>query len=163
MAEEIAEPRTNAVELTARTISAYVSNNPVSAAELPRMIAQIHAAIHNLGDGHAPVAEEKPVPATSIRKSVTPDFLICLEDGKKFKSLKRRLATHYNLTPDQYRTKWGLPADYPMVAPNYSAARSQMARASGLGRKAEPEPVMPPRAPRKKLGLKFSLHTKLGA
>lgn len=159
MAEGIAEPELNAVELTARIVSAYVSNNPISATELPRMIAEVHATLSNLGSAAVPRVEEKPVPAISIRKSVTPDFLICLEDGKKFKSLKRHLATHYELTPDQYRAKWGLAADYPMVAPNYSATRSRMAHAIGLGRKAEPvpEPITPPaRAPRKKLGLKFS-------
>ncbi len=118
MAEEIAEPELNAVELTARIVSAYVSNNPVSATELPRMIAEVHATLSNLGSTAVPRVEEKPVPAISIRKSVTPDFLICLEDGKKFKSLKQHLATHYELTPDQYRAKWGLAADYPMVAPN---------------------------------------------
>lgn len=157
MAEEIAE--SDAIGLTARIVSAYVSNNPVPAPQLSRMIAEVHAALRSLEGGPVRVVGEKPVPAIAIRKSVTPDFLICLEDGKKFKTLKRHLATHYELTPDQYRAKWALPAGYPMVAPNYSATRSQMAHAIGLGRKAElvPEPVPPATpTPRKKLGLKFS-------
>lgn len=160
MTEENVDAGIDLIELTTHIIRAYVSNNPVPAAELPRIIADVHAAVRGLrSDGATPQLVEKLVPAVSVKKSVTPEFIICLEDGKQFKSLKRHLATHFGLTPDEYRTKWGLPADYPMVAPNYSAARSQMARAIGLGRKAAPvpEPVKAAvRAPRKKLGLKFT-------
>lgn len=159
MTEEIVETGTDLLELTKRIVSAYVSHNAVSAEDLPRLIADAYAAIAGLqSDDNVPIPEEKLVPAVPIKKSVTAEFIICLEDGLKFKSLKRHLATHFNLTPEQYRTKWGLPADYPMTAPSYSEARSQMARAIGLGRKNEPvaEVVTPPaRAPRKKLGLKF--------
>lgn len=160
MTEENAAAGIDLIEMTMRVVSAYVSHNALSAGDLPGLITDINAALCGLQSvSTAPQQEAKLVPAIPIRKSVTPDFLICLEDGKKFKSLKRHLRTQYQLTPDQYRAKWDLPADYPMVAPNYSATRSQMARASGLGRKrAEPvpEPVMPAApAPRKKLGLKF--------
>lgn len=158
MTEETTEPHADLIGLTAEIVAVYVSNNPVPTNELPNLIASTHAAIAGLSaGGSVPPPEEKPVPAVSIRKSVTPDFLICLEDGKKFKSLKRHLATHYDLTPDQYRQKWNLPADYPMVAPNYSAARSALAKTMGLGRKpAVVEVPPPPRAKRKKIGLKFS-------
>jgi predicted transcriptional regulator len=157
MPEEIAEPGTALLELTAEIVAAYVSNNPLPSSELARIIADTYAAVSNLQAGSAPKPQETLMPAVPIRKSVTPEFIICLDDGKKFKSLKRHLATHYDLTPDQYRAKWGLPADYPMVAPRYSAARSQMARASGLGRKAAPEPVTPPApAKRRKIGLKLT-------
>ena len=108
----------------------------LSVSDLPKLIADVHNALKNL---HSPVAVE-PIeelkPAVPVRKSVAPDFIICLEDGKKFKSLKRHLRTHYNLSPEEYREKWGLPADYPMVAPNYSATRSRLAKDNGLGRKA---------------------------
>ncbi|KAA3448121.1 MucR family transcriptional regulator [Mesorhizobium sp. SARCC-RB16n] len=131
--------KTDLVSIAADIVSAYVSNNPVPAAELPKLIGEIHFALQNVG---TPVADPavKLEPAVSIRKSVTPDYIICLEDGKKFKSLRRHLSTHYNLSPEDYRHKWSLPADYPMVAPNYAAARSAMAKAAGLGRKpAAPE------------------------
>ena len=160
MTEENAAAGIDLIEMTMRVVSAYVSPNALSAGDLPGLITDINAALCGLQSvSTAPQQEAKLVPAIPIRKSVTPDFLICLEDGKKFKSLKRHLRTHYQLTPDQYRAKWDLPADYPMVAQNYSAARAQMARATGLGSKAKPvpEPVMPAApAPRKKLGLKFT-------
>ncbi|MDX8536015.1 MucR family transcriptional regulator [Mesorhizobium abyssinicae] len=127
------------VSIAADIVAAYVSNNPVPVAELPKLIGDIHAALQNVG---TPVVEPavKLEPAVSIRKSVAPDYIICLEDGKKFKSLKRHLSTHYNLSPEAYRQKWSLPADYPMVAPNYAATRSALAKAAGLGRKpAAPE------------------------
>ena len=144
MPEENAVSRTDLLELTAEIVAAYVSNNPLPSSEIGRVIADTHAAISNLHGRAAPPPEEKPVPAVPIKKSVMPDFIICLEDGKKFKSLKRHLATSYDLTPDDYRARWNLPADYPMVAPNYAATRSQLARASGLGRKAAaPEPLTP--------------------
>ncbi|WP_217577473.1 MucR family transcriptional regulator [Mesorhizobium sp. GbtcB19] len=123
------------VSLAADIVSAYVSNNPVPVPELPKLIADIHAALRGI---ETPTTEPavKQEPAVSIRKSVTPGYIICLEDGKKFKSLKRHLNVHYNLSPDEYRQKWGLPADYPMVAPDYALARSALAKASGLGRKS---------------------------
>jgi predicted transcriptional regulator len=159
MSEEVAEAGIDLLELTARVVTAYVGNNALSAGDLPRLITDTYIAVSGLqSDSATPQPEEKLVPAVPIRKSVTPSFIICLEDGKPFKSLKRHLATHFDLTPDAYRAKWGLPADYPMTAPNYSAARSQVARAAGLGRKAKPvaEPVKPAaNSPRKKLGLKL--------
>ncbi|MGX5805285.1 MucR family transcriptional regulator [Bradyrhizobium sp. Arg314] len=127
------------VSIAADIVSAYVSNNPVPVAELPKLIGDIHVALQNVGTPKTEPAV-KLEPAVSIRKSVTPDYLICLEDGKKFKSLKRHLATHYNLSPEEYRQKWSLPTDYPMVAPNYAATRSALAKAAGLGQKpAAPE------------------------
>ncbi|RWG13194.1 MAG: MucR family transcriptional regulator [Mesorhizobium sp.] len=122
------------IELTADVVSAYVSNNPVPVGELPALIDRVHAALKGTVGGPVEKPEELK-PAVPIRKSVTPDYIISLEDGKKFKSLKRHLSTHYGLTPDEYRAKWGLPADYPMVAPNYAAARSALAKTMGLGRK----------------------------
>jgi predicted transcriptional regulator len=122
------------IELTADVVSAYVSNNPVPVGELPALIDRVHAALKGT-IGSMPEKPEPLIPAVPVRKSVTPDFIISLEDGKKFKSLKRHLSTHYGLTPDEYRAKWGLPADYPMVAPNYAAARSALAKTMGLGRK----------------------------
>ncbi|KKB76436.1 MucR family transcriptional regulator [Devosia soli] len=124
------------VELSADIVSAYVSNNAVSPSDLTRLIADVHGALRALRTNEAPVVVEDLKPAVPVRKSVAPDYIICLEDGKKFKSLKRHLRTHYNLSPEEYREKWGLPADYPMVAPSYSATRSKLAKDNGLGRKA---------------------------
>ena len=124
-------------ELTADIVSAYVSNNPLPVSGLPDVIASVHASLSGLGTPIPPVAEPQ-TPAVNPKKSVTADFIICLEDGKKFKSLKRHLSTDFGLTPDAYRTKWNLPHDYPMTAPNYAAQRSQLAKSIGLGRKAEP-------------------------
>ncbi|TJW67037.1 MAG: MucR family transcriptional regulator, partial [Mesorhizobium sp.] len=115
-------------------VSAYVSNNPLPVGELPALIGQVHTALKGTMGGLVAKPEDLK-PAVPIRKSVTPDYIISLEDGKKFKSLKRHLATHYGLTPEEYRAKWGLSADYPMVAPNYAAARSALAKTMGLGRK----------------------------
>ncbi|MER8761489.1 MULTISPECIES: MucR family transcriptional regulator [unclassified Mesorhizobium] len=123
------------VSITADIVSAYVSNNPLPVAELSKLIGDTHAALQGIGTPVAPAAV-KLEPAVSIKKSVSPDFIICLEDGKKFKSLKRHIGVHYNLTPDAYRQKWSLPSDYPMVAPNYAASRSALAKSIGLGRKA---------------------------
>ncbi|KAB0265291.1 MucR family transcriptional regulator [Microvirga brassicacearum] len=123
----------NYIELAADIVSAYVSNNSVPSAELPSLIGDIHAALLRVGGGAAEAPAEAPKPAVSLKKSVTPDYIICLEDGKKFKSLKRHLRTQYNMTPEQYREKWGLPVDYPMVAPNYAKARSDLAKEMGLG------------------------------
>jgi predicted transcriptional regulator len=123
----------NYMELTAEIVSAYVSNNPVPAADMPGLINQVHNALQRISGGPNDPQAEPLKPAVSLKKSVTPDYIVCLEDGKKFKSLKRHLRTQYNMTPEQYRDKWGLPADYPMVAPNYAAARSQLAKQMGLG------------------------------
>ena len=123
----------NFIELTAEIVSAYVSNNPVPAADMPGLINQVHSALLRVSGGHNDVQPEPLKPAVSVKKSITPDFIVCLEDGKKFKSLKRHLRTQYNMTPEQYREKWTLPPDYPMVAPNYAAARSQLAKQMGLG------------------------------
>jgi predicted transcriptional regulator len=137
------------VDLTADVVAAFVSNNSVSATDLPGLIASIHTAIVGLS-APAPAPEaEKPVPAVPIKKSVTPDYIISLEDGRQYKSLKRHL-TGRGLTPADYRAKWGLPRDYPMVAANYAARRSEMAKAIGLGRKpAEPVVEAKPRGRRK--------------
>ena len=124
-------PSPNHIELAADIVSAFVSNNNVPTAELPALIANVHAAFVNLGKPAQPVPE-KLNPPVPIKKSITPDFLISLEDGKRYKSLRRHL-TGRGLTPEQYRDKWGLPRDYPMVAPNYSAQRSELARTIGLG------------------------------
>ncbi|MBL4784100.1 MAG: MucR family transcriptional regulator [Cohaesibacteraceae bacterium] len=121
------------IELTADIVSAYVSNNAVAAVDIPNLITEVHKALEKTA---APQPEEVPEaqkPAVNPKKSIQPDFLICLEDGKKFKSLKRHLRTHYNLSPEEYREKWGLASDYPMVAPNYAAARSELAKKMGLG------------------------------
>ncbi|HTN62693.1 MAG TPA: MucR family transcriptional regulator [Devosia sp.] len=124
------------IELSTDIVSAYVSHNAVSPTDLPKLIAEIHGALRALQSNEAPVPAEELKPAVPVRKSVAADYIICLEDGKKFKSLKRHLRTHYNLSPEEYREKWGLPADYPMVAPSYSATRSKLAKDNGLGRKA---------------------------
>lgn len=121
------------IEFVADIVSAYVSNNSVSAADLPALIGDVHAALQRVSKGEAEPAVEALKPAVPVKRSVSPDYIICLEDGKKFKSLKRHLRTQYDMTPEQYREKWGLPADYPMVAPNYAAARSELARQMGLG------------------------------
>jgi predicted transcriptional regulator len=121
------------IGLTANIVSAYVSNNTVAQADIPALINQVHAALQRVSSGQGEASSEAHKPAVAIKKSITPDHLVCLEDGKKFKSLKRHLRSQYNMTPEQYREKWGLPADYPMVAPNYAAARSQLAKQMGLG------------------------------
>jgi predicted transcriptional regulator len=121
------------IELAADIVSAYVSNNSVSVTDLPGLIGEIHSALLRISNGIVEVPAETPKPAVSLKKSITPDYIICLEDGKKFKSLKRHLRTQYNMSPEEYREKWGLPADYPMVAPNYAQARSQLAKEMGLG------------------------------
>lgn len=122
------------IDLTADIVSAYVSNNSVPVSDLPSLISDVYAALGRVSAGDAPVVPvEAPKPAIPVKKSITADYLICLEDGKKFKSLKRHLRTQYNMSPDQYRDKWNLPSDYPMVAPNYAEARSQLAKKMGLG------------------------------
>ncbi|GGE27584.1 MucR family transcriptional regulator [Agaricicola taiwanensis] len=140
----------NYVELAADIVSAYVSNNTVAIAELPELVGQVHAALKRISTGEPEKVEERLTPAVPVKKSVTPDYIISLEDGQKFKSLKRHLRTKYNMTPDDYRKKWGLPADYPMVAPNYAASRSDLARKMGLGQKREEEAPAKPTRGRKK-------------
>jgi predicted transcriptional regulator len=121
------------IDLAADIVSAYVSNNSLPVAELPALIADVHRALNNTKKGLQESEPEPLKPAVNPKKSVFPDYIVCLEDGKKFKSLKRHLRTHYDLSPEDYREKWGLPADYPMVAPNYAAARSALAKKMGLG------------------------------
>src|SRR5215218_7278469 len=123
----------NYIELAADIVSAYVSNNSIPSSDLPALIGDVHLALVRVAGGTVEVPVEAPKPAVPVKKSVTPDYIICLEDGKKFKSLKRHLRTQYGMTPEQYREKWGLPADYPMVAPNYAKARSELAKEMGLG------------------------------
>jgi len=126
----------NLSELTADIVSAYVSNNNVRPEDLPALISEVHSALAKAPGGAAEPAAQPQEPAVSVRSSVKPDYIICLEDGKKFKSLKRHLRNEHNMTPDEYRTKWGLKKDYPMVAPAYSEARSNLAKTMGLGRKS---------------------------
>lgn len=123
------------IDLSADIVCAYVSHNALSVSDLPKLISDVHAALRGLQAPGAAEPVEELKPAVPVRKSVAADYIICLEDGKKFKSLKRHLRTHYDLSPEEYREKWGLPADYPMVAPNYSATRSRLAKDNGLGRK----------------------------
>ncbi len=131
MAENLGE--SGYMQLTANIVSAYVSNNTVASAEIPNLIAQVYSALVRISSGQTAPPAEPIKPAVAVKRSVTPEYIVCLEDGKKFKSLKRHLRTQYGITPEQYREKWGLPPDYPMVAPNYAAARSQLAKQMGLG------------------------------
>ncbi len=128
----------NNVEYAANIVSAFVANNSIPASELPGLVQAVHAALFGIGAAPAEiVAEAKLQPAVPIKKSVTPDYIICLEDGKRFKSLKRHLSSAYGMTPEAYRAKWALPPDYPMVAPNYAQRRSELAVSIGLGKKAQ--------------------------
>ena len=127
------EGKRDIVEMAASIVSAYVAANPVAHQDLPALIKSIHNTLRDLAGQQAPTAASALEPAVSIKRSITPDHLICLEDGKKFKSLKRHLRTKYGMSPDEYRTRWGLPADYPMVAPNYARERSNLAKRMGLG------------------------------
>jgi predicted transcriptional regulator len=122
------------ITLTADIVAAHVGNNSVAVNDLPLLIQNVHGALAGIS-GSGAAAEAKPEPKVPIRSSIKPDFIVCLEDGKKLKMLKRHLMTHYQMTPDQYRQKWGLPADYPMVAPNYAEQRRTLAKAIGLGTK----------------------------
>ncbi|MFC0245214.1 MucR family transcriptional regulator [Falsochrobactrum ovis] len=129
------------MSLTADVVAAYVGNNSIRASEVPLLISEVLATFkQHVGREEGPAVVEKPKPAVNPKKSITDDYIICLEDGKKFKSLKRHLMTHFNLTPEQYREKWGLDPNYPMVAPNYAAARSRLAKKMGLGRKPKNAP-----------------------
>lgn len=123
------------LELAVDIVTAYVSNNPVSTKELPELFGSVHAAVASVGGQTKAKYTSDAKPAVPIKKSITDDYLICLEDGKKFKSLKRHLRSHYDMSPEEYKMKWGLPSDYPMVAPSYAQKRSQLARDLGLGRK----------------------------
>ncbi|HLN22715.1 MAG TPA: MucR family transcriptional regulator [Patescibacteria group bacterium] len=143
--------RDDILRMAVDVVAAYVSKNPLPAGQIPEVINTVYSSLSQI-DNHAPeVKPEAPRPAVPVKKSVTPDYIICLEDGKKLKMLKRHLRTTYNMTPDDYRAKWALPPDYPMVAPNYAAQRSEFAKKIGLGRKAvevipEEKPVRRPRA-----------------
>ena len=123
----------NLIDLTADIVSAYVSNNTVASTDLPGLINEVYGALQRTASTSTEPEPEPLKPAVPVKKSVMPDYIICLEDGKKFKSLKRHLRTHYNMTPEEYREKWDLGADYPMVAPNYAAARSELDKKMGLG------------------------------
>ena len=125
------------IDLSTEIVSAYVSHNALSVTDLPKLIADVHMALRGLRTSGTSEPAEELKPAVPVKKSVAADYIICLEDGKKFKSLKRHLRTHYNLSPEEYREKWGLPPDYPMVAPNYANARSQLAKKMGLGTRRE--------------------------
>jgi MucR family transcriptional regulator, transcriptional regulator of exopolysaccharide biosynthesis len=131
-----AEGSSELLKLVSEIVASYVSNNPVPVSELPAMIRSVHATLGGLSGSLAIDAVTSQKPAVTVKKSITPEYLICLEDGKKLKMLKRYLRSRYGLSPDQYRTKWGLPADYPMVASNYAAQRSEFAKKIGLGRTA---------------------------
>jgi predicted transcriptional regulator len=129
----MAESKRDLVELTATVVSAYVGANTIGQQELPALIRSVHGALSDLSNAQSQTPGAPPEPAVSLKRSITPDHLICLEDGKKFKSLKRHLRTRYGMSPDEYRAKWNLPADYPMVAPNYAKERSNLAKRMGLG------------------------------
>jgi predicted transcriptional regulator len=132
---ESAKPQ-DMLSLTAEIVAAHVSNNTVALADLPALIQQVFQTLSSIGNGD-PRQQPRPEPAVPIKKSVMPDYIVCLEDGKKLKMLKRHLKTAYNMTPEKYRERWGLPSDYPMVAPNYAKQRSQLARELGLGTKTK--------------------------
>lgn len=140
---EATAPQTNHIEITADIVAAFVSNNSVPVGDLPALIRDTHQVLLSISTGSVAAsatetpAAERAAPAVPVKKSIQPDFLICLEDGKKFKSLKRHLRTAYDMTPEQYRTKWGLPNDYPMVAPNYAQQRSELAKKMGLGQQRD--------------------------
>ena len=130
-----------ALQLTTDIVTAYLSNNVINAQDLPAIIRSVHATLEALGKDGAGTVETSLKPAVAIKKSITPEYIICLEDGKRLKMLKRYLRTRYNLTPEEYRSKWGLPADYPMVAPDYATRRSEFAKKIGLGRGGRPRPA----------------------
>lgn len=127
------EERSEIIEMTADIVSAYVGNNTVAAHDLPTLIQSVHSALAGVTALPEPAEAPAKEPAVPLKRSVTPEFVVCLEDGRKFKSLKRHLRTKYNMSPEEYRAKWNLPKDYPMVAPNYAKARSDLAKQMGLG------------------------------
>jgi len=130
-----AEHTNDLLALTTEIVAAHVSNNTVALSDLPLLINQVYSSLANIGSVPAPPAA-RPQPAVNVKKSVHPDYIVCLEDGKKLKMLKRHLKTAYNMSPDVYRERWGLPPDYPMVAPNYAQQRSRLAKEIGLGTRA---------------------------
>lgn len=138
MAEET--PQADLLGLTAEIVAAHVSNNSVALADLPNLIQDVYRTLASVGMPVAKPQPERPQPAVPVKKSITPEYLICLEDGKKLKMLKRHLQTSYSMTPEQYRERWGLPPDYPMVAPNYAKHRSSLAKKIGLGTKPRGRP-----------------------
>ncbi|MBO9726312.1 MAG: MucR family transcriptional regulator [Novosphingobium sp.] len=140
-----ADAKETLITLTSDIVAAHVSNNNVNVEDLPSLITNVYGALAGLG-GAPVVEEEKPEPAVSVRASVKPDYIVCLEDGKKLKMLKRHLMTHYNMTPEEYRARWNLPADYPMVAPNYAEKRRELAKKIGLGRKPNAKRGRKPKA-----------------
>jgi len=140
-----ADAKETLITLTSDIVAAHVSNNNVNVEDLPSLITNVYGALAGLG-GAPVVEEEKPDPAVSVRASVKPDYIVCLEDGKKLKMLKRHLMTHYNMTPEEYRARWNLPADYPMVAPNYAEKRRELAKKIGLGRKPNAKRGRKPKA-----------------
>lgn len=132
------EEKPELMELTAKIVAAFVSNNTIVASDVPQLIHETFSALSRAtGDGTTVPVREELRPKVPVKRSIMPDYIICLEDGKKFKSLKRHLRTHYNLSPEEYREKWDLPHDYPMVAPNYARARSDLAKKMGLGTRRE--------------------------
>jgi predicted transcriptional regulator len=140
----MSEDKLNVIEMTAEIVSSYAANNNLAANDLPGLIKAVHGALAGASANSVVEPEQsQPAPAVPVKKSITPDAIVCLEDGRKFKSLKRHLRTKYNLSPEEYRAKWGLPKDYPMVAPSYAAARSSLAKAMGLGQGGRP-PVKAP-------------------
>jgi predicted transcriptional regulator len=139
------EEKLTVIEMAADIVSAYVGNNAVASDQLPELIRQVHGALTTVSSGASDAPPVKLEPAVPIRRSISPDFLICLEDGRKFKSLKRHLRTKYELSPEQYREKWGLPKDYPMVAPSYAASRSALAKSMGLGQGGQKAGAAPPK------------------
>jgi len=147
------EDKSNLTEMVVGIISAFVSNNSVPTAELPSLITNVHKAMSSLATGEEIKPVETLTPAVSIKKSIGPDYIICLDDGRKFKSLKRHLRTKYGMSPEDYRAKWNLPKDYPMVAPAYAEARSNLAKQMGLGQGGRKAPSSAP-APAVKRGRK---------
>ena len=127
------DDKVDVIEMTAEIVAAYVENNTISTTDLPGLIQSVHRALYSISTGAETVEVAPKEPAVPVRRSITPDHLVCLEDGRKFKSLKRHLRTKYNMSPEDYRAKWGLAKDYPMVAPNYAKARSELAKQMGLG------------------------------
>jgi len=135
MEQTLSDMHETLITLTSEIVAAHVSNNSVAVSDLPLLIENVHQALTGLSPKAQAEEEPRPEPAVSVRASIKPDYIVCLEDGKKLKMLKRHLMTHYNMTPDEYRARWDLPADYPMVAPNYAAKRRELAKKIGLGRK----------------------------
>ena len=140
---DVAEDRQGLLKLTTDIVASFAGNNSVAAADLPSLISGVFVALRSAGTAVLEEKKEAPVPAVPVKRSVQPDYIVCLEDGKKLKVLKRHLATRYNMTPDEYRQRWGLSRDYPMVAPAYAAQRSAMAKKIGLGRKRAAPPAKP--------------------